>query len=123
MTILKRRTKRTRSEGVDFVGLRFPKKLASYISLYSLSIGVTKSSIVKAQITRWIDEQQKVVSEDDLVTEVAERALNIWENPEGKRMNFHTFISQLRIELCNKGLENYVERIISIIHDKKGETE
>jgi hypothetical protein len=123
MTILKRKTKRSRKTDNDFVGLRIPEKLASYISLYCLSAGVTKSSVLKAQLNRWAGEQQKIVSEDDLVREVAERALHIWEHPEGKKINYHTFISQLKMELSYKGLENYVERIISIINDKKGEEE
>lgn len=119
MVILKRKIKKKQDSDSNLVGVFIPTRLATYLSLYCLATGKTKSSIFKTLISDWQEEQEKTNNFDELVYRIAIRSYNIWKNPNGKRDNFATFKSQLRNELEFKGLGVYVNRIISIISDEK----
>jgi hypothetical protein len=118
MSILKKSLKK-RDENASLVGVYIPKRLASYLSLFSLAKGQTKSSILKALITQWIESKQEKVTIDILVHEIALRAYKSWKKPVGKRDNFATFKTELKNELSFKGLAEFADRIISIVCDEK----
>jgi hypothetical protein len=90
-----------------------------YFSLYCLSIGMTKSHVLKSMILEWIDRSRSSLPKEVLIKNLACRAFEVWNNPEGRRVNFTTFINELRLELKFKGLEDYADRIIEIIKDEK----
>jgi hypothetical protein len=123
MPILKKAIKRKRtSESAAFLGLTLPRKVATLLSLYSISHGVTKSSIVKALIETWIRSDVDPI-ENDLVINIAQKSYHFWSHPNGKRMNYHTFKTDLKNELISKGLDVYVDKILTLIDDEKSKDE
>ena len=123
MTILKRKMKKTTQEEVQFMGVYVPKNMASYFSLYCLSIGMTKSHVLKSMIFDWIKSSHESLPKDLLIRNIAQKAFEVWNHPVGKKKNFNTFKSELGIELRYKGLGDYVEKIIEIIEDEKRKEE
>ena len=113
---------RTNEEKGDvFIGITVPKEVASYLSMYSLCTGKTKSKIIRGLLLKWKEEKQKKLTINDLVTLIAKKALNIWEtnNENGKKENYNTFKKLLSIELKTRGLEKYIDEILNkMINDK-----
>lgn len=119
MTILRKTTSTKRNEDVCFIGIYIPKEMASYISLYSLSTGKTKSSILKKLLIEWISKKQKRLPLEKIINNTGKRAFEIWNNPKGARTHFNTFKNELRIELKNRGSERYTDEILNIIANEK----
>ena len=123
MTILKKAIKRKRkNERTAFLGLIIPEKAATLLSLYSVSQGVTKSSIVKSLIESWICSvfgESHLDTKNKMVLQIAQKSYSYWSNPVGKRMNYNTFINKLKNELELKGLSVYTDEILKIIDDEK----
>jgi len=119
MSILKQHFKRKRDEVASLVGVYIPKRLASYLSLYCVARGKTKSSILKMLITEWIEQQQERTNLETLINDISNKAYNVWKYPKGKRKNFDTFKGELKNELAYKGIGNYAEQIITNICDEK----
>jgi hypothetical protein len=123
MTILKKAIKRRRKdEHAAFLGLTLPRKVATLLSLYSISHGITKSSIVKLLIEGWIRSGMEV-TEDEMVFDIAQKSFHFWNHPNGKRMNYHTFKTDLKNELVSKGLGAYVDKILTLIDNEKSKDE
>ena len=123
MSILKKVTKKTKAIDTDFLGFYFPKELVSYLTLYSLATGRTKTSLVKFPVKNWIASKKEEFPVDDLLKIIAEKSFQTWENPVGKRDNFNTFKSLLRIELKNRKLDEYVDKVIELIEYEKNKKE
>jgi hypothetical protein len=119
MTILRRKVKRVRREEAQFLGVYIPKRMGSYFSLYCLSIGMTKSFVLKSMLLEWMDRTKATLPRDVIIKNVAHKAFEVWKNPEGRRKNFNSFKSELAIELKFKGLEDCVDEIIEIIENEK----
>ena len=123
MAILKKAIKRKRkNERTAFLGLIIPEKAATLLSLYSVSQGVTKSSIVKSLIESWICSvfgESHLDTKNKMVLQIAQKSYSYWSNPVGKRMNYNTFINKLKNELESKGLSVYTDEILKIIDDEK----
>lgn len=119
MSILKKSTGKKEGKEDCFLGVKIPKEEFSYLSLYSFSTGITKTEIIKNLLRSWIEFAKKQKSTKELIRGTALRALNVWENPEGTRMHFHTFKTQFKIELINRGLKEYTEEILNILTDEK----
>jgi hypothetical protein len=119
MPILKKAIKRKfTNKQATFLGLIIPKKVATLLSLYSISHGVTKSSIVKSLLETWVRSDVDPI-ENDLVINIAKKSYYFWSHPNGKRMNYHTFKMDLKNELISKGLDVYVDKILTLIDDEK----
>jgi len=123
MTILKRKIKRVRKKEAQFMGFYISKNLSTYFSLYCLSIGMTKSHVLKSMILDWIERNKENLPREVIIQNLAHKAFNVWNNPKGRRMNFTTFTNELKTELIFKGLGDYAEKIIEIVEDEKRKNE
>ena len=119
MTILKRKVKRSRREDSQFIGMYMQKRVASYFSLYCLSIGMTKTHVLKSIIIDWMENMRVNLPREIIISNLAHKAFETWNNSEGKRCEFNTFINELKIELKFKGLEEYADEITSLVKDEK----
>jgi hypothetical protein len=122
MSILKKTTKEKVKDD-HYIGIYIPKEMASYLSLYCLAIGVSKSSIVENLITKWVINTRKEKPTDKLLKDIAIKAFVLWENPNGKRTHFQTFKNQLKNELQYKKLDQFADEIINILLNEKNKKE
>ena len=119
MPILKSEIRKKTENSANFVGYYIPAKLASYLTLYCLSVGVTKTTILKQLLSDWIDKMQEDLKLTDLISIIAKRAYKMWIEPTDKPMRFKDFKFNLRKELEQKGLENYSDIIINELDNEK----
>jgi hypothetical protein len=122
MTILRRRSKKE-DAGASLVGVVFPTRLATYLTLYSTAHGISKSSVLKRLLTEWVDKKEQTESFDTLIEQTAIRSFNVWNKSVGVKENFTTFKNSLRFELKRKGLTAFADRIINRLNDEKKKNE
>lgn len=124
MTILKKSSRFKRKRKTIFLGVQLPKDMSSYLSLYCLSTGESKSLIVKTLLSDWIKKEKIRYSEEILINKIALRAFEVWKNPEGRRPPFIVFKSELKRELERmKVSETIINKIIDILDNEKGKEE
>lgn len=108
-----------KSKDVTFIGIKVRKELASFLSLYCLSNGITKSFIVKKLIKDWYaNEQQNETTRRKLVEGVVQRALSTWEEMPKRNYTYQGYKNILETELKLKGIDN---KIIPIIFKRMDE--
>lgn len=98
------------------VGVYVPLWMHSYLTLYALGKGISKSDIIKPLIEIWVAKQRRVTSDDELVNGVAHRMTLQWrlERLEDSPPTFPEFKEQMREGLLDKGLRpEHVDEIIS----------
>jgi len=106
MKILKVRNKGTPAPG-KFVGVYLSLQINSYLSLYALSLGITKSTIVRGEMEEWY--KSKIFSTKELIRELINRI----ELPDSKDAEYIYFKKKLKIELKQKGIsENDIKAIL-----------
>jgi len=124
MSILKKNIDKEKTKDTSFLGIHFPKEDAIFLSLYSLSTGESKSTIIKSFLNSWLEEKRKTITVEKLIEDTAIRAYQIWENPDGKRTNFQTFKKLLKNELRYRGLNiRTINKILNIIIDEKNKND
>jgi hypothetical protein len=114
MGILKKSCKSVlKKDASTFLGLRIPKKEASYLALYCLANGKSKTSIVHKLLFKWItDAVQKGNTEDFLIDEIVEKVSQIWKDTPKRNINNTSFKSNLSLEFKYKGLDPSIADII-----------
>jgi DNA-binding PadR family transcriptional regulator len=102
--------------GYKLVGASLPLAIHNYLTLYTLSKGISKTKILKNLIEDWIIIHQKKETEEDLLKKIIYRVNAQWKIEKGRRRNkkqFEQFISDLKEELVEKGLtDDFVKSII-----------
>lgn len=117
--ILKSKQSRNNKEDVRLVGFQVPIKTASFLSLYCLSEGVTKTVILLNLLNSWCKEQQRNITKEEMIRKIAERAIDTYNNGT-KRTNYPTFCRLLHMEFENKGLSKQdITEIFNIIKYEK----
>lgn len=115
MAILKRKHD---PKGVRYAGTYISQRTASYLGLFSLAKGVTKSSIIRRRIEEWIKKQPPV---EDLIRLIIARAKGQYliDQVKDPSLTLHSFLKKLRQELRSSQLEDdYIELIISKVHEE-----
>jgi hypothetical protein len=99
MSILKSSSK---SKGIDgkMVGVIFPRELHSYFSLFALTKGLTKSTIVKHEMEKWLSIMPP---ESILLDEIVVKIKKEWDLVK-KEVSLASFKRELKHELKQKGV-------------------
>ena len=115
MGILKKVDKK--KEGSKLIGGFVPRKLAVYLSMYSLAYGKTKSLILKELVTNWMYSQTDTIN--SLTRLIGTKAYNVWKT-ESFTEDFDAFLDTLKNELSVKNIAEYSDEIIKhAINEKK----
>lgn len=119
MAILRKKNSRTINE--MYLGVFIPKYISEFLTLYALYHEIPKSAVTRKVLNDWYKNQtNEELSKFDLIEELAKKLHLKWRYPPGRRMNFNTFISSLKIELKNKGIENGdINLLITILENEK----
>jgi predicted DNA-binding protein len=98
------------------VGTYFPLRVYTYLTMFTLAKGVTRTYVLKEIINKWIEDQLESNSEKALIQEIIKRSWQRWviQKVSGRiRMPFIKFMSILSRELKRNHLpENIVNQII-----------
>ncbi len=62
-----------------FVGVYLPRQICSYLSLYALGTGVSKSKIMRDCIEKWYQGNQRTSSIESLISKLADEAQKEWD--------------------------------------------
>lgn len=117
MTLIRVSSKQ-RQEEYRSAGLNLPKRIYTYLTLYALSNGVTRSVIVRELLEKWIAEK----GEDDIINKLVEKLRIEWlaQRSIKKNTSFHLYEKELREWLMKKGIgEEYIKNIIRGIRDEE----
>jgi len=119
-TILKKVAKEQKREAT-FLGLYISKEVASFLSLYSLAKGITKTTIVTDEINRWRSERLRDSTDEELIDELVKRSIQAYRKMRKNKPMFFPFCGLVRAELKRKGVApEIIEKVIKrMIHEKK----
>jgi predicted DNA-binding protein len=107
---------KTKSDNSKLVGANMPLQVHSYLTLYSLAKGTTKTLIIKELLTNWIEKQRAKEEDWMLIDEIVRRVNVKWGAiKEQSDTTFQQFKVTLRQELLDRGIE---ERNIKSILQK-----
>ena len=95
------------------VGGYLPPQVYTYMTLYALAKGTTKTNIIKELLEEWVKANSKRAKEGKLLEEIVERLFQQWKSIRTRRdMTFEQYKAKVGLELQNKGLGNKVELIM-----------
>jgi len=80
------------------VGTYFPLRVYTYLTMFTLAKGVTRTYVLKEIINKWIEDQLESNSEKALIQEIIKRSWQRWviQKVSGRiRMPFIKFMSIL----------------------------
>jgi hypothetical protein len=119
MALLKKHAKEINRKDTAFVGIRVSDEVGSFLTLYSLAMGITKSSIITDLLDTWMEEQE--IDEEKLYDEIVERSWEAWKNLPKKHTTFYGYCNMLRTEFKFRGIAPEVIDIIvkKLINAKK----
>ena len=72
MPILKVKSKKGVPEETKLVGVRLPRQVSHYLTLFSLAHGITMTIVIRNETQHWYDSQME--TEADLVKLIAKKA-------------------------------------------------
>ena len=103
MSILGAKSKRKEHK---LIGASLPQWVHSYLTLYCLANGISKSSVIKGCIEAWIVIQRRKQSDVILCTEIASRINEEWlvKIRTLSTVSFIDFKKTVACELHDKGL-------------------
>ena len=108
MSVLKVEYKEKPLVDSKLVGAHLPQQVASYLTLYALAHGITKSTVVRNEIQDWYDERSE--TEDELIRLLIKRAK---EQYESSKLHIELFKRKLGIDLRHKGIsKKHIETIL-----------
>lgn len=110
MPIIKKKLNPEGTKEVTFVGILVPKEVSSFLLLYTLAEGVTKTSVILDLLGKWKDSRTE--TESDFVNKIVQRSLHEWHHYPFRKTSFYAFCHQLRLQFKNAKLE---QRIIDLI--------
>jgi uncharacterized OB-fold protein len=110
MPVLKADSKRV---GYKLVGVTVRGRVHTYLSLYTIAKGITKTSIFKELIIGWVDELKKEESDMNLVGQIIKRVQAQWNVEKNRGMSLAEYKTELAQELLTKGItEEHIEMIL-----------
>ena len=114
MSVLKIESKR---KEYKLVGVSLPPREHTYMSLYCMAKGITKTTILKSQIEDWICVRKKQNPEIELIKEVARRVIQEWreEHQQTPTLTFTQYKKNVKEELFKKLPVNYITAILQEI--------
>ena len=121
MPILKVKSKGTPTAEGRLVGAFVPSQVSSYLSLYTLAHGITKSTIVRDLIEDWYRDKRGVRTDDELIDKIAHIAYMEWKGLVSKfpSSNWHTYQIELSTQLTQKKLTPFnIELILKKLQDE-----
>lgn len=116
MTILKVRSKPA-PKTVDsrVLSVTLTKRLHSYLSLYALTRGVTRTSIVRREMERWFSNEYITISENEILRQLVHKVQTyrkaFLSQPRSDEERLH-WKTELESELRSKGIADSHIRII-----------
>jgi|GEM_PF-2733637 hypothetical protein len=113
-TVLKKRQSYNKKE-VAYIGILIPKEVASFLSIYSVANGITKTKVINDLLIKWKEETLATKSEFEYVKQIVELSWESWKNYPIKRTTFYAFCYKLRTEFKARGLK---PELINLILDK-----
>jgi len=100
------------------VAFTLPEEIASYLSLYAIEHGVTRSYILRELIKDWYKERIAYYPPEKLLVTVMNYITNLWSDRGKSELTTHEFREQLRHDLERKGVP---EKYIHVIFEKINE--
>jgi hypothetical protein len=100
------------------VGARMPLHITHFFTLHTLATGTTKSDILRPLLENWMEQQQTITSEEDLLQMFIGRIDTQWkvEKRSDPLLLFSVFKGNLEKELRDKGIkEEHIKYIIKEI--------
>jgi len=122
MPIFKVRSKGTTVREGKLVGAYIPLQVSSYLSLYVLANGISKSIILRDLVDEWYRDKRVSAPEDDLIEKVATGAINAWRASKTRVPNadFPSYQEVLTRELEKRGITSfYIEIILKKVQDEE----
>jgi hypothetical protein len=100
MTLLKASNK----EELRLVGVHLPSSVYDYLTLYTLSKGITKSALLRQLLDPWIEAEK--TDESVLLEQIVQRIQSGWRKKKKlhPKTSFNQFITEIKKELLGKGL-------------------
>jgi len=114
--IFKRKNKQT--SGGKFAGVTLPKQIASYLWLYSLTKGVSKSTIIRGQMQQWYSQERKTCDEAALIKPIVDTIQREWEQlrKQYDAPSFDGFKQQVKNELKKTGIDaDHIYTILTML--------
>jgi len=123
MSIIKVKSskKETPTSGSRLAGAFVPSQVSSYLSLYALAHGITKSMIVRELIEDWYRDQRGDRPEDVLIEKVVAIAWIEWKSEESRfpDSDFLEYKIELSTQLQKKKIFPYnIELILKKLQDE-----
>jgi len=87
----------------------------SYMTLYALAKGTSKSKLIITLIEDWVVKEKEKASSEDLINELVKRLTIKWKGLKTSKYNitFVEYTTDIQVELIKKGIsEKDVNRII-----------
>ena len=120
MALITKHSKEDRNVITDFIGVRVPNEIGSFLTLYSLAEGITKSKIILNLLVEWKQGRQREVTVEELYDKIAKRSLESWRHRKQRSVTFYSYCNLLRIELKNRGVnETLVNKLIKMLINEK----
>ena len=115
MSVLKVEYKKKTLVDSKLVGVHLPQQVASYLTLYSLAHGITKSIVVRKEIQDWYNKQSE--TEEELIKLLIKRAKEQQEKlAESSTLHTGLFKRKLGIDLKHKGIsKEHIETILTAL--------
>ena len=108
----------------DFVGVWISRQSNSFLSLFALSTGVSKSKVIRDMAEKWAEKEKNDHIVQDLITVVTEKYQRAWEDRKQlfgitDTNRFIIYKEDLAIRFKRRGIkEHHIEQIIAGIHDE-----
>jgi hypothetical protein len=121
MTIIKKKNIREwDKKDVSFIGINLPKEEASFLYLFCLAKGITKTSVLSDLIHSWVVTKQNDYTKDSLIDIIAKNIYKVYLSLPPQKKNFMYFRNKLRQEFELKEIEqSIVDAIIKSVSDEK----
>lgn len=105
-----------------FVGAYVPTNLYTYLSLYVIANGTSKTDVLKTALDDWyeFETQKNQISESQLTKDVVQYVLiPKWEEASKSRVKLEKFVMQITDELQKQGFDDSViNKILKVFtHD------
>ena len=112
-----------------FAGLYLSRQICSYLSLYALGTGVSKSKIMRDSIEKWYRNNQRMLPIQNLILKLAEEVQKEWDAKKaihryewGDKIDtaFNFYKQELVTKLEKKGIDQgYIDQILKQLHNEE----
>lgn len=109
-----------RKEKFKLVGVYVPLQVSYFLTLFTLSRGVSKSKVLQDLLENWKQKMEEDHPEKELIKDIIQRANMQWRGKKatGLNMSFNQFKDKIKYELTTAGLtESHVSRILNGLID------